>query len=139
MAFRIARPILALPVRLISGFGVYARPGGTGASEVCVNVRDVYDKPGTGHVYRLRRSELVLSSNAVKPDSCLADSDFTMDGLAVGRALDTPRFETKRFNQEVMSRLNVVIYQQRDNACECRHKNSPYELSNRKLVITHIL
>jgi hypothetical protein len=54
MAFRIARPILALPVRLISGFGVYARPGGTGASEVCVNVRDVHDKPGTGHVHRLR-------------------------------------------------------------------------------------
>ena len=54
MAFRIARPVLALPVRLVSGFRVYARTGGTGASEVCVNVRDVHDKPGTGHVHRLR-------------------------------------------------------------------------------------
>jgi hypothetical protein len=96
----------------------------SGASEVRVDIRHVDDQPGTCQVRRLRRAELVFSSHAMKPDRCLTDPDFAMHWLAVGCALDTPSFETERFDQEVMSRLDVLVHQQRDNACEGRHEFS---------------
>jgi hypothetical protein len=89
MALRIARPVFELAVRLIGWLRVDACPGRMGVSEVCTNIRDVHDKPGTGHAHRLRRTELVLSGNAVKPNGGPTDSDFAMDWLAVSRALDS--------------------------------------------------
>jgi hypothetical protein len=50
MALGIARPVLALPVRLIGWFGVYLCPGRTSTNKVGVNIADMYDKPSAGHV-----------------------------------------------------------------------------------------
>jgi hypothetical protein len=128
MAFRIAYPVLALPVRLVGRFAVYLCPGRPGASKVGVNIGDIYDKPRAGHAWGYRRTELVLYCDAVKPDGCPTDAHFAMDWLAVGSPLDPSRFETERLNQKVMSPLNVPIYQQRDNSFECRHQQSSSRL-----------
>jgi hypothetical protein len=127
MAFGIARAVLALPVWLIGQFGVYLCPGRTSTSKVCLNIADMYDKPCAGHVYRLRRIELVLCCDAVEPDSCPTDANLPMNRSAVPTTLDTPRLEAKGSNQEVMSCLDVATYQHGDDALECSHFSFSYQ------------
>ena len=88
MALWIACLVLALTVRLIRGFVVDPCTCVPGANEVGVNVGDMYNKSRARHIYRLGRAELVLRSDAVKPNYCSTDADFAVDSFAISSPLD---------------------------------------------------
>ena len=84
MALRIARPVLALPVRLIGRFLVDPGSCRSSTSEVGVDVRNENDYSSSGHVYCLRRGECMLCGDTVEPNGRPSEADLTMDCLTVG-------------------------------------------------------
>ena len=116
MALWISHRVLPLPIWLVSGFVFNLRPGRLNPGEMVVNVGDVHDHPCAGHISRFRRTELVLLSDAVKPNIGPTETDLSMHWFALGRPLHTSRLESEYVNQEVMSSLDILVYEQRDNA-----------------------
>ncbi len=116
MALWISHRVLPLPIWLVSRFVFDLRPGRLNPGEMVVNVGDVHDDPCAGHIYRFGGTELVLLSDAVKPNIGPTETDFSMHWFALGRPLHTSRLESEYVNQEVMSSLDVLIHKQRDHA-----------------------
>jgi hypothetical protein len=88
MPLRIACAVFALTVRLIDRLAVDAGARRTSALEVCVDIIDVDDQAGIRHVDGERRVEMMLGGHAVQPDGRIAGTHFTMDGPAIGSAMD---------------------------------------------------
>ena len=93
MAFRIARPVFTLAVRLIDRLAVDAGTGGARVLVVRVDVIDLDDQAGICHVDAARRVEMMLGGDAMQPDGNITRTHLTMNRLPVGCSMHTSRRE----------------------------------------------
>jgi hypothetical protein len=122
VAFRIARPVFTLAVRLIDRLAVDAGTGGARVLVVRVDVIDLDDQAGIRHVDAARRVEMVLGGDAMQPDGDISRKHLTMNRLPVGCSMHTSRREPKCANQEVVCGGDVLIGEQRNDSFESCHE-----------------
>jgi hypothetical protein len=111
-----------LTVRLIDWLGINARAGSQSALVVCIDIGNMNDKTRVRDIRHERRSELVLCCDAMEPDRHVADTDLAMDRVTFRISVDAARIKTEGLDQEIMSRRNVLVSQNRDYSLECRHE-----------------
>lgn len=115
MVLRIAGPVLPQAVRFVCGrvLDVGARRLALGVVDV-----DIFDGDLEASV-RLaapaRRRHLMIRSHRVQPDGSLPEPDLPVDDVAAVIPLQPARCEAEGPDQEVMSRLDVLIDQDWDN------------------------
>lgn len=122
VAFRIARPVFPLAVRLIDRFAVDARTRSAGVLVVRVDIIDLDDQPGICHVYSGGRVEMVLGGDAMQPDDCISGPYLAMDCLTIWCSMDASRSEPECANQEVVCGGDVLIGEQRNDSFESCHE-----------------
>jgi hypothetical protein len=121
MAFRIARPVFTLAVRLIDRLVVDAGARGARLLVVRIDVIDLDDQAGICHVDATRRVEMVLGGDAMQPDGDISRTHLTMNRLPVGCSMHTSRSEPECANQEVVCGADVLIGEQRNDSFESGH------------------
>ena len=115
MVLRIAGPVLPEAVRFVCGWvlDVGARRLAMGVVDV-----DIFDGDLEASV-RLaapsRRRHLMIRSHRVQPDGSLPEPDLPVDDVAAVVPLQPARCAAEGPDQEVMSRLDVLVDQDRDN------------------------
>ena len=122
MAFRIARPIFTLAVRLIDRLAVDAGARGASLLVVRVDVIDLDDQAGICHVDGARRVEMVLGGDTMQPDDCISGPYLAMHRLTIWCSMDASRSEPECANQEVVCGGDVLIGEQRNDSFESCHE-----------------
>jgi hypothetical protein len=102
VAFKIARSILSLTIRLTDRLAVDSGTRLASVLVVRINIIDVDHQARVRHIDGDRRVEVVLSRDTVQPDGRIAGTDLTMDGLAFWRSMDTSRNEPECLDEEVV-------------------------------------
>jgi hypothetical protein len=109
VTFKVTCPVFTLAIWLIDRLAVDACTRRTSVLVVRVDVIDEDDQSGVCHVCGERRLEMVLRSNMVEPNRCVAGTDFPMDWATVGSSMDASRNEPKCLHQEVVRGRDVLI------------------------------
>jgi len=122
VAFRIARAILTLTVRLIDRLAVDPGTRRTSPRVVCVDIIDTDDHPGIRHVDGKRRVEMMLGGHVVQPDRCITGTHFTMDRQTLRSSMNPSRHEPKRANQEIVCGWDVPVGEERNDSFEGWHQ-----------------
>jgi len=115
MVLRIAGPVLAQAIRFVRGWvlDVGARRLALGVVDV-----DIFDGDLEASVRlaaRSRRRHLMIRSHRVQPDGSPPEPDLPVDDVAAVIPLQPARCAAEGPDQEVMSRLDVLVDQDRDN------------------------
>src|SRR5687767_9201461 len=58
---------------------------------------------------------------AVKPDRGVTHTDLAMDGLTFRVSMHTPAVEAEGIDEEIVSRLDVLVSENRNDSIEIRH------------------
>lgn len=59
--------------------------------------------------------------HAVKPNRGVTHTDLAMDGLTFRVSIDAPAIEAEGIDEEIVSRWDVLVNQNRNDSLEIRH------------------
>src|SRR5262245_10124700 len=90
--------------------------------KVGIDIVDMNEDAGIRDVDGAGRIQTMLWGDTVKPDSRLTDTDFRVNGLTIGRSIDTSRGEAECLHEEVMSGGNVLVGEHGDDSFKCCHE-----------------
>ena len=115
MVLGIAGPVLPQAVRLVCGWVLNVGARRLALGVVGVDVSDDDLEASVRLAARSRRRHLMIRGHRVQPDGSLPEPDLPVHDVAAVIPLQPSRCEAEGPDQEVMSRLDVLVYQDRDN------------------------
>jgi len=120
--FRIPSAVLALPVWLIDRLRVDDRTSRARPLVVRIDIVHVHEETRIRDVRGQRGSETMFRRYAVKPNRGIARMDLAMDGLTFRVSMHATAIEAEGIDEEIVSRLDVLVSQHRNDSLEVRHK-----------------
>lgn len=115
MVLGIAGPVLPQAVRFVCGWVLNVGARRLALGVVGIDVSDDDLEASVRPAARSRRRHLMIRSHRVQPDGSRPEPDLPVDDVAAVIPLQPARCEAEGPDQEVMSRLDVLVYQDRDN------------------------
>jgi hypothetical protein len=125
VSFKIARTVLALPIRLIDRLRIDERTSGARPLIVSIDIIHVHEETRIRDVRDQRGIEPMFRRHAVKPNRGITRTDLAMDGLAFGVSIHATASEAEGIDEEIVSRRDVVVSQNRNDSLEIRHDVLP--------------
>jgi hypothetical protein len=118
VSFKIPRAILALPIWLIDRLRIDERTSRTCSLVVRIDIIHVHEEARISHVRDQGGIESMFRRHAVQPDCGVTRTDLAMDWLTLRISRHAPAIEAKRMDQEIVSRLDVPVSQDRNDSLE---------------------
>jgi hypothetical protein len=121
MAVEVARAVLALTVRLVDRLAVDPGARSARTRAVRVDVIDLDEQTGVGHVDTARGIEAMLGGDAVEPDGRISGTNLAVDRGAVLRDLNAAGLEPERAHEEIVGSRDVATREHGDRSSERWH------------------
>jgi len=118
VVFQVAGFVLAPAVGLVGRRRCGAGTGCASAIEMCVDVLHVDDEAAAGRRLGTGRDQLVIEGSAMQPDDLRAGRNLAVNDAAVLIAIQTPRTEAERVDQERVRSFDVFIDQKRNDGMD---------------------
>jgi hypothetical protein len=129
VSFEIPRAVLALPIRLIDGLRIDERTSRTSPLVVRIDIIHMYEETRIRDIRGQGGIETMFRRHAMQPNRGVTRTDLAMDGLTFGVSRHAPTIEAEGIDEEIVSRLDVLVSQNRNDSLEVRHECFPVKQS----------
>jgi hypothetical protein len=119
--FKIPRAIFALPIWLIDRLRIDDRTGRARPLVMRIDIVDMHEETGIRDVSGQRGIEPMFRRHAVKPNRGVTRTDLAMDRLTFCVSMHAPAVEAEGIDEEIVSRGDVLVRQNRNDSLEIRH------------------
>ncbi len=119
--FEVPRTVLALPVGLIDGRRIDTRTSRTSPLVVRIDIIHMHEETRVRDVRGQRGTELMFRGHAMEPNRSVTRTDLTVNWLTFRVSRYTPGIEAEGIDEEIVSRGDVLVGENRNDSFETRH------------------
>jgi hypothetical protein len=88
---------------------------------MCINIAHIDEEARIRDIRRQRRIQSVFGRHPMQPYGGVTRTHLAMNSLTLGVSIHTPAVEAERADEEVVSRLNVLVRENGNDSLDIGH------------------